>query len=329
MGWTQWERLWPLDIIVPMNTTPGTRPTPRRLSPLVVGCLAATWLIWGSTYLAIRFALAGFAPYFLMATRFVCAGALLMGWQMARGAVLPNATEWRNALLVGTLMLGGGMGGVAFAEQTIASGLVVAFIAVIPLLLVLINVAFGVYPRRSELLAVTVGLAGVLMLTQGSGIRGSPAGLLAIALGTASWALGSVLSQRRFPLASGATGFASEMLCGGLVLFVMSALRSESWHLPLVLSAWLAWAYLVVLGSLIAFNAYMLLLSRTSASLAASYSLVNPVVALCLGVTLGGEVVSTWEWLASGVVMVGIVLLLNDQRTSKAPVPPRLEVSDT
>jgi len=73
--------------------------------------LAATWLIWGSTYLAIRFALAGFAPYFLMATRFVCAGALLIGWQMARGAVLPNATEWRNALLVGTLMLGGGMGG--------------------------------------------------------------------------------------------------------------------------------------------------------------------------------------------------------------------------
>jgi drug/metabolite transporter (DMT)-like permease len=167
------------------------------------------------------------------------------------------------------------------------------------------------------------------MLTQGSGIRGSPAGLLAIGLGTTSWALGSVLSQRGFPLASGATGFASEMLCGGLVLFVMSALRSESWHLPLVLSAWLAWAYLVVLGSLIAFNAYMLLLARTSASLAASYSLVNPVVALCLGVTLGGEVVSTWEWLASGVVMVGIVLLLNDQRTSKAPVPPRLEVSDT
>ena len=137
-----------------------TGPTPRRLSPLVIGCLAATWLIWGSTYLAIRFALVGFAPYFMMATRFVCAGALLLAWQVARGAVLPNATEWRNALLVGTLMLGGGMGGVAFAEQTIASGLVVAFIAVIPLLLVLINVAFGVYPRRSELLAVTVGLAG-------------------------------------------------------------------------------------------------------------------------------------------------------------------------
>ena len=311
-----------------MNNASGVS-APHSLSPLVISCLAATWLIWGSTYLAIRFALVGFPPYFLMATRFICAGALLMGWQMARGAVLPNAVQWRNALLVGTLMLGGGMGGVAFAEQTIASGLVVAFIAVMPLLLTLINAAFGVLPRRAEILAVTVGLAGVLMLTQGSGFRGSPAGLLAMALGTTGWAIGSVLSQRRFPLASGASGFASEMLCGGLVLLVMSALRHEAWHLPLVLSAWLAWGYLVVLGSLIAFNAYMLLLARTSASLAASYSLVNPVVALCLGVTLGGEVVSTWEWLASGVVMVGVVLLLNDQRMIKASRPTRTEVTDS
>lgn len=112
------------------------------------------------------------------------------------------------------------------------------------------------------------------------------------------------------------------------MLLAMSALRHESWHLPLALNAWLAWGYLVVLGSLVAFNAYMLLLARTSASLAASYSLVNPVVALCLGVTLGGEVVSTWEWLASVVVMIGIVLLLNDQRVRKTPLPSRTEVAD-
>jgi drug/metabolite transporter (DMT)-like permease len=199
---------------------------------LILSCLAATWLVWGSTYLVIRFALVGFAPYFLMATRFLCAGAVLMAWQLARGATMPSTIEWRNALLVGTLMLGGGMGGVAYAEQTIASGLVVAFIAVIPLLLVVINVCFGVHPRRLELLAVTVGLVGVLMLTQGSGIKGSPAGLLAITFGTMGWALGSVLSQRGFRLAPGATGFASEMLCGGLALLVMSALRHESWHLP-------------------------------------------------------------------------------------------------
>jgi len=280
----------------------------------VLGCLAATWLVWGSTYLVIRFALAGFAPYFMMATRFIFAGGLLFGWQLARGASRPTLREWRNALLIGTLMLCGGMGGVAYAEQTIASGLVVAFIAVIPLLLVVINLAFGVHPRRGEVLAVLVGFGGVLMLTQGAGIRASPAGLLAITLGTTGWALGSVLAQRGFALASGATGFATEMLCGGLALLMMSAVRGESWHWPAQTGVWLAWWYLVIFGSLIAFSAYMLLLARTPASVAASYTLVNPVVALLLGVTLGGESVSTWEWAASGIVLIGVVLLFLGRR---------------
>ncbi len=295
----------------------GSRTMPvssRSLSPLVVACLAATWLVWGSTYLVIRFALAGFAPFFLMATRFIVAGALLMGWQLLRGATLPTVPEWRNALLVGALMLGGGMGGTAYAELTIASGLVVAVIAVIPILLVVINLAFRVYPKRSELVAVGVGLAGVVMLTQGSGIHGSPAGLAAILLGTSGWALGSVLSQRKFMLAPGATGFASELLCGGVALLVMSAMRGESWQLTTASSAWASWVYLVVFGTLIAFNAYMVLLARTSASLAASYSLVNPVVALLLGITFGGETVTAWEWMAAGVVLVGVVILLVGRR---------------
>jgi drug/metabolite transporter (DMT)-like permease len=297
-----------------MKNTPAVAAVPRSLSPLVLACLAATWLVWGSTYLAIRFALVGFAPFYLMATRFLIAGALLMAWQLARGAAWPTVREWRNALLVGTLMLGGGMGGTAYAEQTIASGLVVAVIAVIPILLVVINLAFRVYPRRSELVAVCVGLAGVVMLTQGAGIHGSPAGLLAILLGTSGWALGSVLSQRKFTLAPGATGFASELLSGGAALLTMSALRGESWHWTIQPSAWAAWLYLVVFGTLIAFNAYMVLLARTSASLAASYSLVNPVVALLLGVTLGRESVSAWEWLSAGIVLVGVVILFVGRR---------------
>jgi drug/metabolite transporter (DMT)-like permease len=296
-----------------MNSTTGSI-SPLRLSPLVVSCLAATWLIWGSTYLVIRFALLGFAPFFMMGTRFVCAGALLMIWELARGAALPSLKQWRNAVLIGTLMLGGGMGGTAYAEQTIASGLVVAFIAVTPLLLVVINLAFRVFPSRSELLAVLVGFAGVVMLTQGQGIHASPIGLTAIALGSCGWALGSVLSQRGFPLAPGTTGFATELLCGGLALLCMSALGGESWHLTSSLSAWAAWFYLMTFGSLIAFNAYMLLLARTSATLASSYTLVNPLVALLLGVTLGREAISPWEWAASGIVMSGVVLLFTGRR---------------
>jgi drug/metabolite transporter (DMT)-like permease len=280
----------------------------------VLGCLAATWLIWGSTYLVIRFALVGFAPFFMMATRFLFAGVLLMAWQLGRRAPLPTSWEWRNALLVGTLMLGGGMGGTAYAEQTVASGLVVAFIAVLPLLLVVINLAFRIYPSRMELLAVLIGFAGVLMLTRGAGMHASPAGLIAVCLGSSGWALGSVLSQRGFTLAPGATGFATELLGGGLALLAMSALSGESWHLTTQVSAWLAWGYLVTFGSLIAFNAYMLLLSRTSATLAASYSLVNPLVGLVLGVTLGGETITMWEWLAAGIVMIGVVLLFIGRR---------------
>jgi drug/metabolite transporter (DMT)-like permease len=299
-----------------MNNVASAAPRSPTLSPLIVCCLASTWLVWGSTYLVIRFALEGFAPYYMMATRFFAAGGLLLAWQLARGAKLPSLREWRNALLIGTLMLCGGMGGVAYAEQTIPSGLVVAFIAVMPLLLVIVNLPFGVYPKRSELLAVAVGITGVMMLTQGAGLHGSPAGLLAIAIGTCGWTLGSVLSQRLFPLAPGATGFATEMLCGGVSLLVMSALRGESWILPTAPGPWISWAYLVVFGSLVAFSAYMVLLERTSASLAASYSLVNPVVALLLGVTFGAEHVSAWEWFAAFVVVSGIGILFIGRRLS-------------
>jgi drug/metabolite transporter (DMT)-like permease len=297
-----------------VNSATDPASSPRRFSPLILSCLAATWLIWGSTYLVIRFALAGFPPFFMMATRFLCAGVLLMAWQLARGTALPTLRQWGNALLVGTLMLGGGMGGTAYAEQTLASGLVVAFIAVVPLLLVVINLAFRIYPRRSELVAVMVGLAGVIMLTQGPDMHASPAGLIAIALATSCWALGSVLSQRGFTLAPGATGFATELLCGSLALLAMSTLNGESWHWPSEFGAWAAWLYLVTFGSLIAFNAYMVLLARTSATLAASYSLVNPVVGLFLGVTLGREIVTPWEWTAAGIIMIGVVLLFTGRR---------------
>ena len=201
-----------------MDDISRTTVPPRLLSPLIVCCLAATWLIWGSTYLVIRFALVGFPPFFMMATRFLCAG-----------------------------------------------------------------------------------------------------GLAAVALGAAGWALGSVLSQRGFALAPGATGFGSELLCGGLALLAMSSFSGESWHWPTQAGPWMAWGYLTTFGTLIAFNAYMLLLARTSATLAASYSLVNPVVALMLGVTLGQEIVSTWEWVASGIVMVGVVLLFMDRRQPGRP----------
>jgi drug/metabolite transporter (DMT)-like permease len=187
---------------------------------------------------------------------------------------------------------------------------VVAFIAVVPLIIVLLNLIWRVRPGKLELLGIGVGLAGVLMLTRGQGFQASPTGLLAIAVACVTWSIGSVLSQRATPLAPGAMGFASEMLCGGVVLMGLAAFSGESMAWPPQPLAVAAWAYLVVFGSLIAFNAYMLLLARAPAGLAASYTFVNPVIALALGVTLGGEIVSAFEWTAAGVVLVGVVLLL-------------------
>jgi drug/metabolite transporter (DMT)-like permease len=286
-------------------------PTP---SPLIVACLAATWLVWGSTYLAIKFALESFPPFFQMGTRFVVAGAVLLAWmRFARGAAMPTRRQWWHATLVGTLMLGGGMGGTAYAELTVGSGLVVAFIAVVPLMIALVNLGFGVVPRRIEAAGIGVGLAGVLMLTQGAGFQASPSGLVAITLACVTWSVGSVLSQRKFPMAPGAVGFGSEMLCGGAVLMAMSLMSGESPSVPTP-QALAAWLYLVVFGSLVAFNAYMVLLARASAGLASSYTFVNPVIAMLLGVVIAGETVTPYEWAAVAVVLAGVVLLLQRSR---------------
>ena len=297
-----------------MNALASPVDARRSHDPLVLLCLAATWLVWGSTYLAIKFALLSFPPFFQMGTRFLFAGVLLLAWMRWRKAPWPSAKQWRNALIVGALMLGGGMGGTAYAEQSVGSGLVVAFIAVVPLMIAALNMLWGVKPGRLELVGIGVGLAGVLMLTQGAGFQASPAGLAAIALACVTWSIGSVLSQRTLPLAPGPMGFASEMICGGLVLLAMSATHREAPPWPPQPAAVAAWFYLVVFGSLIAFNAYMLLLARASAAVASSYTFVNPVIAMLLGVAVLGEVVTGFEWLAAAVVLVGVVLLFMKPR---------------
>ena len=298
-----------------MSLFAAASPSSLRRDGFLILCLLATWLIWGSTYLAIKFALVSFPPFFQMGARFLAAGALLMGWVAWRGGPWPTLKEWGHALIVGTLMLGGGMGGTAVAEQSVSSGLVVAFLAATPMVIALLNRLWGVVPTWREVLGIAVGMLGVLLLVRGSGFSAAPQGLLAIATASASWSLGSVLSQRRFPLAPGASGFASEMLCGGVVLLGLSLASGERFVWPPEPLALWAWLYLIVFGSLVAFNAYMILLARAPASLAASYAYVNPVIALLLGVTLGGEVITAGEWGAAGVVLCGVLLLLWRRRS--------------
>lgn len=294
-------------------------PFRAALPPVIVACLAATWLIWGSTYLAIKWALVSLPPFFQMGTRFVAAGLLLGAFAAWRGARWPSRDEWRSAVALGVLMLGGGYGGVAYAQQSVGSGLVVAFIAVVPALVAALQWPYGVRPGRLEAAGIGLGLLGVALLSAGQGFGASPAGLLAMSLSCLAWAAGSVWALhglpggRRLGLAPGTAGYASQMLAGGVVLMAMSWAAGEAPAWPPEPRALASWAYLVVAGSLLGFSAYMLLLERAGAALASSYTFVNPVIGLALGVTLGGEAVSVGEWAAAGVVLAGVVVLLAAQ----------------
>jgi drug/metabolite transporter (DMT)-like permease len=156
---------------------------------------------------------------------------------------------------------------------------------------------------------MVLGALGVLLLVRGASFSASPVGIVLIVGSVISWSLGSVLQTARLQLAPGPVGFASEMLCGGVVLMVISLILGEqpSWSpQPLALAAWF---YLVIFGSLIAFSAYLYLLANASPAMATSYAFVNPVIALALGVALGGEVVSSGEWLACGVILMGVIFI--------------------
>lgn len=299
--------------------SPAPAPAPARLSGLVLACLAATWVIWGSTYLAIKWALVSFPPFYQMGTRFLVAGALLAGWMRWRGARWPNRAEWVNAAILGALMLGVGYGFTAVAEQSVSSGLVVVFVAIGPALQTAMEWPYGARPTRQEALGMGVGLVGLVWLAMGQGFAASPGGLLATLTASFAWKLGSVWSQRGLPrvlggrplgLAPGAMGFASQMLAGGVQLMAVSLLLGEQPRWPVDPLALASWAYLVVAGSLVAFSAIMVLLQRTPTAVSSSYAYVNPIIGLLLGVTLGGESLHWGEWLAAGLVTGSVVLML-------------------
>ena len=215
--------------------------------------------------------------------------------------------------MIGALMLGGGMGLTASAEVHIGSGLIAAFIAIVPLMVTAWGAMLGQRPSRLELAGMGVGLIGVLLLARGASFSAAPVGFACIASATALWSLGSVLSTTRFPLAAGAAGFASEMLCGGAVLLVISLALGEQHEAvkqwPPQPQAVLAWVYLVVFGSLVAFSAYLYLLGNSSPAVATSYAFVNPLIAIFLGASFAGEHVTRGEWLACGIILIGVFLI--------------------
>jgi len=283
--------------------------------------LFALYVIWGSTYLAMRVAMESFPAFRMGALRFLVAGAALLLFARSRGAPLPTPIQWRNAAMIGTLLLAFGNGGVAYAEQTVGSGLAALVISAMPLWMAGFSGLFGKWPSLGDWGALALGALGIVLLNHGSDLRGSPAGMAALLFASGSWAFGSLWS-RRLDLPQGSMAAAAEMLAGGAVLYGLSLARGEHLSAPPSWRSVAALAYLVFFGSLVAYSAYLYLLARVRPAVASSYAYVNPVIAMLLGAALGGEAIQPMALLAMPLILASVAVVLRPRRARLAPVEP-------
>jgi drug/metabolite transporter (DMT)-like permease len=274
----------------------------------IAAALMALYVIWGSTYLAIRVALESYPPFLMAGVRFLCAGFALFAFLRFRGMASPTREQWINAGVTGTLLLGFGNGLVCYAEQTVASGLAAVAVAAMPLFSAIFGGLYGQWPRRMEWLGLGVGFAGVVLLNLGGGMAGAPLGAIALLVAAMSWAFGSVWSRRR-AMPPAAMNTAAQMLVGGAVLFVGALAFGERFPTAPTTPSTLAVVYLAVMGSLVAFTAYLYLLNTVRPALATSYAYVNPPVAVLFGALLIGEPVRAMDIVAMAVILGGVALI--------------------
>ena len=285
------------------------QPMPARR--LLLASLAAVYVIWGSTYLAMRIAIGGLPPLSMASLRFFAAGTIMLVVALRRGAQIPPARDWLRSLPVGALLFMGGNGFVALAEQSVPSGGVAVVCATMPLWVGVLGAAFGVKPTAREWLALVIGFCGVVVLMGGPTLAGRPQDIACAIASPILWACGSLLSRRTRDVGgehAALVGPAVQMLAGGLVLAIVATLRGE--HLPAHTPAtsWLALGYLVVFGSIIGFTAYSWLLRHARPVVATSYAYVNPVLAVLIGAALYGEPLG-WTTLVANILIVGAVML--------------------
>src|SRR6266568_3238242 len=291
-----------------LATAKDTSREPRGNRFLILLSLLALYIIWGSTYLAMRIALLGFPPFLMAGIRFLMAGSILFLILRVRGKRAPTRKQWIGAAIIGTLLLAGGNGGVAFAEQWVSTGLASVGIAAVPLWTALFAGLWGRWPTRIEWFGLGLGFSGVLLLNFGNGVWANPMGAIALLLAPIFWALGSAWSQH-ISLPAGLMSSSAQMLVGGVVLILLSMVTREGTpNLTISQSLW-AIVYLVVFGSLVAFSAYGYLLRHVSPALATSYAYVNPMVAVGLGVVLAGERLTPMEIVAILVTLTGVGLV--------------------
>jgi len=319
--------------LLPVERDTGWARRLRAVRWPVVASLGALYVIWGSTYLAMRVGLETLPPFLMAGTRFVTAGALLYGGLRLRGAPAPTRREWGAAMQTGALLLVGGNGFLAVAQQWVGSGVSAVVVSTMPLWVALFSAGAAVAARRAgrapagsadaappptrrEWTGLLVGFAGAGLLHLGGELHAAhPAGLLVL-LAPVCWAIGSIRS-RSLPLPRGAMATAAQMLAGGVVMLALSPALGERLHGMPSTRSLLAVGYLIVFGSIVAFSAFGYLIRATRPSIATSYAYVNPLIAIALGVWLAGARASAVTWGAAGIVVAGVVIL--SSRGAAAP----------
>ena len=271
--------------------------------------LTSLYLVWGSTYLAMRWAIEGMAPLFMAGVRYLVAGGIIYAFLALRGHPHPSVKQWRNAGFVGTLLLVGGNGGVGLAmEAGVNSALSATVVALTPLCAALFARLWGQRTTAREWLGLLLGVLGIVLLKQGEGLAGSVFGFAVLIFAALIWSFGSMWGkhheQPNVWMAS-----AVQMLVGGGALLVASLLRGEAWGAPASAQSFWALIYLIFVGAIVGFSSYVYLLATVRPALATSYAYVNPVVAVVLGVWLGGETVDAAELWGLAVILMGVLLV--------------------
>jgi drug/metabolite transporter (DMT)-like permease len=309
-----------------MSWLPGES---RRERMLVLFAFFAIYVIWGSTYLAIRYAVETIPPLFVAGTRHLIAGGLLFAWCWWKG-MRQTAAQWRASLILGALFFLGGHGLLHWAELTVDSGLAALLIATEPIMIAVLAAMAG--QARITLPAVggmLLGLGGVAVLMQSNVNGGGNAPLIgsaAVLLGAFLWSLGVIYSGKAKLHPNPVMSAAMSLLCGAVLLMLVGLVLGEGTRLdPAAVSmrSFLGLLYLVFLGSLVAFTAYVWLLQRCSATLVATHTYVNPVVAVLLGWALAGESFTLQSLLAGAAVVVAIMLVGRDSQRQKPAIQSR------
>ena len=271
--------------------------------------LVALYLIWGSTYLAIRFALeGGFPPFLLGGIRFLVAGGVLYGVLRLRGVPAPTRPQWRNAAVMGVLLLLLGNGLVNYGEQTVASGMTAVIVSSSALWMGVFAALRGHRPSALEWTGLGIGFVGVLWLSAGGSLAATPLGLAALLVASVAWSFGSIWSKGR-DLPTPFMTAATQMLCGGVAMCLVALVLGERFDGMPTAHAIGAFWYLVVAGSLAGFSAYIWLLHHVRPALATSYAYVNPAIAVALGALLAQERFGMRELVAMGVILVGVLAI--------------------